>query len=107
MPKALFAPFATVTLCSTNAATQAVQRNPVLVPPSQFDISPPAREMVPAERPGTSAFVHPLRPLRRPQHPLVVDPVVQSTFSSSWAPATRDIFSFPAHRFRTSTPTWP
>ena len=73
-------------------ASQAVQRNPVQVSPSHFDISPPVREMAPGERPGPPAFVNPPRALPRPRHALVVDPVVQSTPSTSVIPATSNNF---------------
>src|SRR5437764_13172009 len=73
-------------------ASQAVQRNAVQISPSRFDSSPPVREMAPGERPGPPAFVNPPRALPRPRHALVVDPVVQSTPSTSVIPATSNNF---------------
>ena len=90
--RTLFAAIAAVALLPGMAAAQAVQRNPIQVPPSHFDISPPVREMVPSERPSRPAFVNPPRPLPRPQHSLVVDPVVQSTPSTAVMPATSNNF---------------
>ena len=75
-----------------SAASQAVQRNPNQLPPAHFDISPPVREMRPSERPGPPAFVNPPRALPRPQHALVVDPVVQSTPSTAAIAATSNNF---------------
>jgi len=88
----LFAAIAALAFLPGMAAAQAVQRNPIQVPPSHFDISPPVREMVPGDRPGRPAFVNPPRPLPRPQHSLVVDQVVQSTPSAAVMPATSNNF---------------
>jgi hypothetical protein len=91
--KAIFAAFVAAALYPINAAAQAVQRNPILLPPSQFGISPPVRQIIPREQPGgPPAIVKPPRPLPRPQHPLVVDPVVQSTFTTAVAPSTSNDF---------------
>ena len=90
--KAIFAAVVATAFSPVTAAGQAVQRNPVLVPPSQFDISPPAREIVPSEHQGRPAFVNPPRALPRPKHRLIVDPVVQSTFSTAVIPATTNNF---------------
>src|SRR5690349_8972924 len=91
--KALCAAFVAAALSPINAAAQAVQRNPILVPPSQFGVSPPVREIVPREQTGgPPAIVKPPRPLSRPQHALVVDPVVQSTFTTAVAPSTANNF---------------
>src|SRR5260370_15446351 len=94
--RTLFAAIAAVALLPAMAAAQAVQRNPIQVSPSHFDISPPVREMVPSERPSRPAFLNPPRPLPRPQHSLVVDPVVQSTPSTPLMPPTTN--NFPALR---------
>lgn len=91
--KAVSSAFMLITfLFPLNAATQAVQRNPTLVPPSHFDISPPVREISRPEEPGRPLFVHPLRALPRPQHPLFVDPVVQSIASTAVIAATTNNF---------------
>jgi hypothetical protein len=91
--KALLGAIALLVFFASVAAAQPAQRNPVLVPPSQFGISSPVRDMEPGERPGSQAsFVKPLHSLPRPQHPLVVDPVVQSTFATALAPATSNNF---------------
>src|SRR5260370_40742918 len=48
--------------------------------------------MVVREGPSRPAFVNAPRPLPRPQHGLVVDPVVQSTPSTAVMPATSNNF---------------
>src|SRR5882724_9284164 len=83
---AILAPF------STYVRGQAVQHNPALQPPSQFDISPPVRDLKPVEGRGMPPFVHPPRPIPRPQQALIVDPVVQSTAPAAVMPATSSNF---------------
>jgi len=91
--KGLLAAIAIVVFVPVTVAAQAVQRNPVLVPPSQFDVSPPVREIEPGERPGAPPFVNRPRHLPRQQRPLVVDPVVQSTLTTAVAPGTSNNFA--------------
>jgi len=74
------------------AAAQAVQHNPEQVPPSHFDVSPPARDMFKGEESGRPLFVNPPRALPRPQRSLAVDPVVQGTQSTAAMPATSNNF---------------
>ena len=80
------------TFLRASADAQAVQRNPILVPPSQFDVSSPVREAEPGERPQAPGFVNPPRRLPRQPHALVTDPVVQSTPSTAVMPATSNNF---------------
>lgn len=75
-----------------SVAAQAVQRNPTLVPMSPPDTSQPIRDLQPGEKPGPPAFVNPPGKLRRPQHSLVVDPVVQSSPSTAAIAATSNNF---------------
>src|SRR5438477_9397223 len=91
--KGLLAAIAVVVFLPVTVAAQAVQRNPVLVPQSQFDVSPPVREIEPGERPGAPPFVNRPRHLPRRQRPLVVDPVVQSTLTTAVAPGTSNNFA--------------
>src|ERR1043166_5392440 len=90
--KGLLAAIGVAVFLPVTVTAQAVQRNPVLVPPSQFDVSPPVREIEPGERSGQPPFVNPPRRLPRAQRPLVADPVVQSTLTTATAPATSNNF---------------
>ena len=75
-----------------SVAAQAVQRNPTLVPMAPPDTSQPIRDLEPGEKPGAPAFVNPPGKLHRPQHSLVVDPVVQSSHSTAVIGATSNNF---------------
>src|SRR5690242_12940938 len=74
-----------------SVAAQAVQRNPTLVP-APPDTSQPIRDLEPGEKPGAPAFVNPPGKLHRPQHSLLVDPVVQSSPSTAVIAATSNNF---------------
>ena len=91
--RATFAAIAAlICFCPSSVAAQAVQRNPTLVPMSPPDTSQPIRDLEPGEKPGAPAFVIPPGKLHRPQHALVVDPVVQSSPSTAAIAATSNNF---------------
>ena len=92
-PRASLVAIAAVVCFSTvSVAAQAVQRNPTLVPMSPPDTSQPIRDLEPGEKPGAPSFVNPPGKLHRPQHSLVVDPVVQSSPSTAAIAATSNNF---------------